>query len=747
MGDLWGLSTSVGPRSPPKKVASPSPTNSASRPAQRSPGAMVDMSQLWGLSTTVGQRPSSKNSNPSTSPGGGTNSAGVSAKPGGEALDSPAPRPATTAAHQSDASKPATAAAGQSDAPNDQPASTPPGPLKPKPYARRAAPSPGAPIPESTLSGEERLRSGLRKGIDFKELGVGGADAQLGQIFRRVFASRSAPPELVKQLGIRHVKGLLLHGPPGTGKTLIARQLARALNVPKPLVVNGPDIFQRFVGQSEENIRELFAPAERDSAKFGDASPLHVIIFDEIDACMKVRSGAGNSGTGTVVHDNVVNQLLVKLDGVQRLNNVLVVGITNRPDLLDPALLRPGRLEVKVEVGLPDAQGRTQILEILSKTMSSHNAMGPDVDLRAVAEATKNFSGAELEGVINSATSFALERAMKLHSHSSSDADDGPAALPTDTAVKVEMQDFWKALREVLPALGTRAERLQEMMPHGMSPRGEEFQKVQLAVTRFARRLTRGAAKAGQGVVGPVGQVTGALLTGRGGVGKTALAAYVGTSSDAPLVQVLSPEALVGKPEQEVTSALLTAFQEAWRSPTAVLILDDLERLLAFSEGSLEHHRQALHTLHTLLKQRPPNGNRLLVLGTTGLEPRHLEYLRMVGKDAGGFQVALEVPALNVHEARALIKAHPHVNPSDVEDIVDMLQLEDFHSSGVPIKHLFTLLDMAWEMGHHETQEKEMSISSAQFASLDQIQDCLCHMRAAGLLQRPWRVASSGIIE
>lgn len=82
-------------------------------------------------------------------------------------------------------------------------------------------------------------------------------------------------------------------------------------------MVNGPDIFQRFVGQSEENIRELFAPAERDAVKLGDQSPLHVVIFDEIDACMKVRSGAGNSGTGTVVHDNVVNQLLVKLDGVQ----------------------------------------------------------------------------------------------------------------------------------------------------------------------------------------------------------------------------------------------------------------------------------------------------------------------------------------------------------------------------------------------------------------------------------------------
>ena len=102
--------------------------------------------------------------------------------------------------------------------------------------ARKAAAAPGAPIPTTPLTGEERLRAGLQKGIDFEALGVGGADAQLAQIFRRVFASRSAPPELVRRLGVRHVKGLLLHGPPGTGKTLIARQLAKALNAPAPKV-------------------------------------------------------------------------------------------------------------------------------------------------------------------------------------------------------------------------------------------------------------------------------------------------------------------------------------------------------------------------------------------------------------------------------------------------------------------------------------------------------------------------------
>lgn len=113
---------------------------------------------------------------------------------------------------------------------------TAPAALPSRGLARKATAAPGAPIPTTPLTGEERLRAGLQKGIDFEALGVGGAGAQLAQIFRRVFASRSAPPDLVRRLGVRHVKGLLLHGPPGTGKTLIARQLAKALNAPAPKV-------------------------------------------------------------------------------------------------------------------------------------------------------------------------------------------------------------------------------------------------------------------------------------------------------------------------------------------------------------------------------------------------------------------------------------------------------------------------------------------------------------------------------
>ena len=167
-------------------------------------------------------------------------------------------------------------------------------------------------------------------------------------------------------MGVQHVKGMLLYGPPGTGKTLIARQIGKMLNGKEPKVVNGPEILSKYVGQSEENIRNLFADADAEQAARGDDSDLHIIIFDEIDSVCKAR---GSSRDGTGVHDTVVNQLLSKIDGVNSLNNILLIGMTNRKDLIDEALLRPGRLEVHVEISLPDESGRLQILGIHTAPM------------------------------------------------------------------------------------------------------------------------------------------------------------------------------------------------------------------------------------------------------------------------------------------------------------------------------------------------------------------------------------------
>jgi len=124
----------------------------------------------------------------------------------------------------------------------------------------------------------------FKEDISFQSLGIGGLDAQFSKIFRRAFNSRRYPAALIEKYGVKHCKGMLLYGPPGTGKTLIARQIAKALNCCEPQVVNGPQIFDKYVGEAERKIRALFEPAEKDEKENGDESELHIIIFDEIDA-------------------------------------------------------------------------------------------------------------------------------------------------------------------------------------------------------------------------------------------------------------------------------------------------------------------------------------------------------------------------------------------------------------------------------------------------------------------------------
>ena len=131
------------------------------------------------------------------------------------------------------------------------------------------------------------------------------------------------------------------------------------LNGKEPKIVNGPEMLSKYVGASEENIRNLFKDAEAEYKLKGEDSDLHVIIFDELDSVFKQRGSGKSDGTG--VGDNVVNQLLSKMDGVDQLNNILVIGMTNRLDLIDTALLRPGRFEIQIEISLPDEKGRKDI--------------------------------------------------------------------------------------------------------------------------------------------------------------------------------------------------------------------------------------------------------------------------------------------------------------------------------------------------------------------------------------------------
>ena len=183
----------------------------------------------------------------------------------------------------------------------------------------------------------------------------------------------------------------------------------------------------------------------------GDDSELHILIFDEIDA---ICSSRGTRTGSTGVADTVVNQLLAKIDGVEELNNILLIGMTNRKDMIDEALLRPGRMEVHMEIGLPDEAGRLQILKIHTATMRANGLMDPEVSLEELSDQTRNFSGAEIEGLVKDAVGFALDRVI--------DPSNPTGEVKTE-AIRVTRADFLQALKEVVPRFGVSPD--EEQLP------------------------------------------------------------------------------------------------------------------------------------------------------------------------------------------------------------------------------------------------------------------------------------------
>jgi len=420
----------------------------------------------------------------------------------------------------------------------------------------------------------------------FEDMGIGGLDTEFSAIFRRAFASRIFPPGLIEKLGIQHVKGILLYGPPGTGKTLIARQIGKMLNSREPKVINGPEVLNKYVGQSEENIRKLFADAEKEYKEKGDESGLHIIIFDELDAVCKQRGSGAGGGTG--VGDSVVNQLLSKLDGVDQLNNILLIGMTNRMDMIDDALLRPGRLEVHMEISLPDRDGRAQILKIHTTKMRDNNVMDRDVNVDELADLTKNFSGAEIGGLVKSASSFAFNRHVKV----------GTVAGVSDDIenMKVNRADFFNALEEVKAAFGVSEEELASAMRAGIIHFSPHINNILHDGRELVNTVKSSATQPRLSV----------LLHGPPGSGKTALAAKIATDSGFPFIKLVSAENMVGFSEAAKIQYLNKTFMDAYKSPQNIVVLDDIERIIEWVPIGPRFSNAVLQVLMTLLVKQPP---------------------------------------------------------------------------------------------------------------------------------------------
>ncbi|KAM9837208.1 vesicle-fusing ATPase-like isoform 1-T2 [Aulostomus maculatus] len=539
-----------------------------------------------------------------------------------------------------------------------------------------------------TLIGKAKTRESRQSIIspnwNFEKMGIGGLDKEFSGIFRRAFASRVFPPDIVEQMGCKHVKGILLYGPPGCGKTLMARQIGKMLKAREPKIVNGPEILNKYVGESEANIRKLFADAEDEQKRLGANSGLHIIIFDEIDAICKQRgSMAGSTG----VHDTVVNQLLSKIDGVEQLNNILVIGMTNRPDLIDEALLRPGRLEVKMEIGLPDEKGRIQILNIHTAKMRQYDLLASDVDIKELAFETKNYSGAELEGLVRAAQSTAMNRHIKA-------SNTVEVNIETAEKLQVSRLDFMASLNnDIKPAFGTNQEDYASYIMNGIVRWGDPVSAV-LEDGELLVQQTKNSDRT------PLVSV---LLEGPPNSGKTALAAKISEDSQFPFIKICSPDKMIGHSEIAKCQAIKKIFEDAYKSQLSCVVVDDIERLLDYVPIGPRFSNLVLQALLVLLKKPPPKGRKLLIIGTTSRKDV-LQEMEML--DA--FSTTVHVP--NISRGEQLVEALELLGSFQDKERASIANAVKGQSLWIGIKKLLMLIEMAAQMDPDYRVSKFLSL-------------------------------------
>lgn len=459
---------------------------------------------------------------------------------------------------------------------------------------------------------------------DFSKMGIGGLDDQFATLFRRAFASRIFPPSIIKQLGIQHVKGILLYGPPGTGKTLMARQIGKMLNTVEPKIVNGPELLNKYVGESEANVRKLFEDAIKDQNENGDDASLHLIIFDEFDSLTKQR-GRGSDNTGT--EDRIVNQLLSMIDGVDSLNNVLIIGMTNRRDLIDNALLRPGRFEVQIEVNLPDEKGRLQIFNIHTSSLRESKRLSKDVDLKELARESSNYTGAEIAGVVKSAVSFAMNERINIEKINEK--------LDISNLV-VTRQHMMQALMEVRPAFGVEEDTLAKLCQRGMINYSDEFISTRSMMEKYLDALKND----------PNQSLMSFCISGLPKCGQTAFAAQICRDANFSFVRAIQALEFIGTSEDKVAGSIHQIFEDAYKSPYSAIIIDNIDRLIEYTPIGPRFSNKVFNAILNLLTNLPPIGRKLAIFVTTSMR----DEMRDIGLKDSFFYREVELSPLTTFE-------------------------------------------------------------------------------------------------
>jgi transitional endoplasmic reticulum ATPase len=356
-------------------------------------------------------------------------------------------------------------------------------------------------------------------------------------------------PELFKRLGVEAPKGVLLHGPPGTGKTLLAKAVANETNS-NFFTIGGPEIMSKYHGESEERLRNVFQEAEKNAPS--------IIFIDEIDSIAPKREEV----TGEVER-RIVAQLLSLMDGMTSRGKVVVIAATNRINAIDPALRRPGRFDREIEIGVPNRDGRLEVLQIHTRGMP----LDKDVDLQKLADISHGFVGADLQALAKEAAMRALRRVLP-------DINLSSESIPLDTLRKiiVRMQDFMDVIKETEPSamreVFVEVPDIKWEDIGGLSSIKQELQEAVEWPLKYLGVFTYADATPPKGI----------LLYGPPGTGKTLMAKAAANESEANFISIKGPELLskwVGESEKGVREI----FRKARQAAPCIIFFDELDAI------------------------------------------------------------------------------------------------------------------------------------------------------------------------
>ena len=453
-------------------------------------------------------------------------------------------------------------------------------------------------------------------------------------------------PELFDKIGVEAPKGVLLYGPPGTGKTLLAKAVAGETNA-HFISLSGPEIMGKYYGESEEKIREIFTQAEENAPS--------IIFIDEIDSIAPKRDEVSGE-----VEKRIVSQLLTLMDGMKSRGKVVVIAATNRPDSIDPALRRPGRFDREIEIGIPDDEGRLEILSIHTRGMP----IDEKVDLKQISKTTHGFVGADLEVLAKEAAMRSLRRILP-----EIDLDEDKISSEILQKIQISSEDFRDALKEVRPSA---LREVQVQIPNvswddvgGLEKLKEELREAVEWPIKHKEAFDYVNVETPKGI----------LLHGPPGTGKTLIAKALAKMTESNFISIKGPE-LLSKWVGESEKGIREIFRKARQAAPCIIFLDEVDALVprrGSGDSSSHVTENVVSQILTEIDGLEELHNVLIIGATNRLDIVDEALLR-----PGRFDRIIEVPNPDAKGRQHIFEIHTKKKPlaSDV-NIAKLVELTD----------------------------------------------------------------------